>query len=71
MSQSPNLRARVRQYLRERRHLGFELRSMEYALHSFASYAGDRTSLTVERMAEWARRDRPGSRDPRAPGRAG
>jgi integrase len=65
MSQSPNLRARVRQYLRERRHLGFELRSMEYALRSFASYAGDRRPLTVELMAEWARRDHPRSSDPR------
>jgi integrase len=65
MSQSLNLRARVRQYLRERRRLGFALRSMEYALHSFASYAGERTPLTVELMAEWAHRDRPGSSDPR------
>jgi len=65
MSQSPNLTARVRQYLRERRRLGFDLQSMEYALCSFASYAGKRTPLTVELMAEWARRDRPGSSDPR------
>jgi integrase len=68
MSQPLNLRARVRQYLRERRRLGFELRSMGYALHSFASYVRDLQSpgpLTVERMAEWARRDRPDSSDPR------
>jgi integrase len=68
MSQPLNLRARVRQYLRERRHLGFELRSMGYALHSFASYVDKlQTSgpLTVERMAGWARRDRPHSSDPR------
>lgn len=65
MSQSPNLRARVRQYLRERRRLGFELRSMEYALRSFASFAADRRPLTVELMAEWARCDRPRSSDPR------
>ncbi len=39
MSPSLNLPARVRQYLRERRRLGFQLRSMQYALHSFASYA--------------------------------
>ena len=65
MSESLNLRARVRQYLRERRHLGFELRSMGYALRSFASYAGDRSPLTVELMAEWAHRDHPGSNDPR------
>lgn len=65
MSQSLNLRARVRQYLREQRRLGFALRSMEYALQSFASYAGEQTPLTVELMAEWAHRDRPGNSDPR------
>lgn len=65
MNRSPNLLARVRQYLRERRRLGFELRSMEYALRSFASYAGERRPLTVELMAEWARRDRPRSGHPR------
>lgn len=65
MSHSMTLRARVRQYLRERRHLGFELRSMGYALRSFASYAENRRPLTVELMTEWARRDRAGSSDPR------
>jgi len=65
MSQSPNLRARVHQYLRERRRLGFELRSMGHALRSFTAFAGNRGPLTVELMAEWARRDRPGSSDPR------
>jgi integrase len=65
MSQSPNLTARVRQYLRERRRLGFELRSMGYALRSFTSFAGNRGPFTIELMAEWARRDRPGSSDPR------
>jgi integrase len=65
MSESLNLRARVRQYLRERRHLGFELRSMGYALRSFALYAGDRSPLTGELMAEWAHRDHPGGSDPR------
>ena len=65
MSPSLNLPARVRQYLRERRRLGFQLRSMQYALHSFASYAGERRPLTVELMAGWARRDRPRSSDPR------
>lgn len=68
MSQPMNLRTRVRQYLRERRRLGFQLRSMEYALHSFA-YQVDRLEspgpLTVEMMAQWARRDRAVSNDPR------
>ena len=36
MSQPLNLRTRARQYLRERRRLGFQLRSMGYALRSFA-----------------------------------
>jgi integrase len=65
MSELLNLRARVGQYLSERRRLGFELRKMEYALRSFASYVGKRRPLTVELMAAWARRDRSGSSDPR------
>jgi integrase len=68
MSQPLNLRARVRQYLRERRRLGFQLRSMGYALHSFAHHVDileNPGPLTVEMMAEWARRDRAGSNDPR------
>ena len=68
MSQPRNLRARVRQYLRERRRLGFQLRSMGYALRSFAHHVDtleNRGPLTVEMMAEWARRDRAGSNDPR------
>jgi len=68
MSQPLNLRARVRQYLRERRRLGFQLRSMGHALHSFALHVDKLESpgpLTVEMMAEWARCDRAGSKDPR------
>ena len=68
MSQPLNLRARVRQYLRERRRLGFQLRSMGYALRSFAHHVDKLENpgpLTVEMMAEWARRDRAGSNDPR------
>jgi len=67
MSQPTHLRARVRQYLRERRRLGFQLRSMEYALRGFAHYVDKLENpgpLTVEVMAEWARRDRAGSNDP-------
>jgi integrase len=67
MSQPMNLRARVRQYLRERRRLGFQLRSMGYALRSFAHHVDKPENpgpLTVEVMAEWARRDRAGSNDP-------
>ncbi|MGP1680385.1 MAG: tyrosine-type recombinase/integrase [Burkholderiales bacterium] len=68
MSQPMNLRARVRQFLRERRRLGFQLRSMGYALRSFAHHADKPENpgpLTVEMMAEWARCDRAGSNDPR------
>jgi len=39
MSRPVSLRTRVRQYLQERRRLGFQLRSMGYALRSFACYA--------------------------------
>ena len=68
MSQPMNLRARVRQYLRERRRLGFQLRSMGYALHSFAHQVDKLKNpgpLTVEMMAAWARCDQAGSNDPR------
>jgi len=64
----PNLQTRVRQYLRERRSLGFQLRSMGYALSSFARYANKLKHsgpLRVELMAEWARRDRAHSVDPK------
>lgn len=68
MSQPINLRTRVRQYLRERRHLGFELRSMGHALLSFVRYVDQCQHtgyLTVELMADWARLDLAGSNDPR------
>ena len=68
MSQPMNLRARVRQYLRERRRLGFQLRSMGYALRSFAHQVDKLENpgpLTVEIMAAWARCDQAGSNDAR------
>src|SRR5258705_11223323 len=68
MSQPTNLRARVRQYLCERRRLGFQLRSMGYALRSFAHHVDKVVNpgpLTVEMIAEWARCDQAGSSDPR------
>jgi len=67
MNQPLNMRTRVRHYLRERRHLGFQLRSMGYALRSFARYVDQLQHsgpLTVELMAQWARRDRTHSEDP-------
>jgi integrase len=54
-------------YLSERRRLGFALRSPGYAVRGFARYAdslGHRKALTVEVMADWARRDRDNSNKP-------
>jgi integrase len=59
---TPNLlQARVNEYLAERRHLGFELRTMGLALASFASYVASvrhQGPLTVDLMADWARQDK-------------
>jgi hypothetical protein len=38
MSKPANLQALVERYLRERRRLGFGMRSAAYALHSFARH---------------------------------
>jgi integrase len=62
------VRTLVERYLVERRRLGFDLRRSAYALRSFACYVGaigHRGPLTVEVMADWARRDSHGSTDPR------
>jgi integrase len=67
MSATTSLHARVERYLAERRLLGFSLRSPAYALRSFARHVqcvGHRGALTVEVMADWARRDSHGSSDP-------
>ena len=51
---------RVQAFLAERRRLGFQARSTGYALISFARYIDrqrPRGVLSVERMADWARRD--------------
>jgi integrase len=59
---APNLvQARIDEYLAERRHLGFELRSMGLALTSFASYVASvhhQGPLTADLMADWARQDK-------------
>jgi len=68
MNKLPTLSARTQMYLQERRRLGFELRRMGYALHSFARYVDKldfRQPLTVEVMAKWARQDHGHSDDPR------
>jgi len=67
MSAPTSLQARVERYLVERRRLGFSGRNEAYALRSFARHVqavGHRGPLTVEVMADWARRDSHGSSDP-------
>lgn len=59
MSVGVSLQARVEQYLDERRQLGFRLRSMGHGLPSFARYVTEvdhHGPLTVDLMADWARR---------------
>jgi len=54
-------------YLSERRRLGFSLRSTGYAVKSFARHIDDlghQGPLTVEVMADWARRDKGNSDKP-------
>jgi integrase len=68
MSGRITLSRRAQQYLRERQRLGFKSRSMRYALRSFTRYADRLDSyrpITLEVMAEWARRDTHHSTDPR------
>ena len=66
MSARVGLQARVEQYLRERRRLGFELNNMGHRLASFARYvaqAGHDGPLTVDLMADWARQAKAGRGD--------
>jgi integrase len=68
MSKPANLQALVERYLRERRRLGFGMRSAAYALHSFARHVDTvehHGPLTTEIMTDWARRDKRGAGDPR------
>ena len=67
MNARPSMQARVRDFLAERRRLGFELTNMGRGLREFARYIdarGERKPLTVEIMAEWARRDKHHSKVP-------
>ena len=61
MSAPVSILPRVEDFLRERRQLGFALRKQDPILKSFARYV-DRLRwqgpLTVELMADWARRDK-------------
>lgn len=57
----PTTSHRVQEFLAERRRLGFQARKSASVLIGFARYMdrqGCRGALTVERMAEWARRDK-------------
>lgn len=63
MNARTSLQARVEQYLAERRHMGFKLRSTAYSLDNFARYVAHvkhRGPLNVELMAEWARQTKAG-----------
>jgi len=67
MSAPTALKARVERYLAERHRLGFSARTQTYALRSFVRHVqavGHHGPLTVEVMADWARRDSHGSSDP-------
>jgi integrase len=68
MSTTPTtMQSHADNYLNERRQLGFGLRSIDYAIKSFARYVddlGNHESLTVEVMADWARRDKGNSNKP-------
>jgi len=61
------MQLRADNYLSERRRLGFSLRSTGYAVKSFARYIDDlghKVPVTVEVMADWARRDKGNSDKP-------
>ncbi len=67
MNAGPSMQTRVRDFLAERRRLGFELTNMGRGLREFARYIdaqGWCKPLTVEIMAEWARRDKHHSNAP-------
>lgn len=67
MSAATSLPTLVERYLLERRRLGFSDRTSAYSLRGFARHvqaAGLRGPLTAEVMADWARLDSHGSRDP-------
>lgn len=67
MSESITMQSHAENFLDERRRLGFQLRSPGYSINSFACYvdALDRQGpLTIEIMADWARRDKNNSNMP-------
>lgn len=67
MSAPATLQSRIELYLAERRRLGFSCRGEAGILRSFVHHVqsvNHRGPLTVEVMADWARRDSHGSTDP-------
>jgi integrase len=67
MNATITMTSHAENYLRERRELGFGLRSPGYSIISFAHYVDALNSqepLTVEIMADWARQDQRHSDDP-------
>jgi integrase len=61
MSARVSLQQRIDDYLAERRRLGFELRSRDTLLASFARYVASlhhRGPLTADLMTDWARQDK-------------
>ena len=67
MKAGTSLHARAEQYLAERGRLGFNVRTVGCSLRGFVRHIqvlGYRGPLTLEVMADWARRDSHGSDDP-------
>lgn len=67
MNAPTTMQPHAKNYLDERRRLGFGLRSPGYSINSFARYIDDlghQGPLTVEVMADWARRDKGHSNKP-------
>lgn len=67
MKAATSLQTRVEQYLAERHRLGFAIRTPAYSLRGFVRHMQaikHRGPLTVDAMADWARRDSHGSDDP-------
>jgi integrase len=68
MSAHITMQMHAQNYLGERRRLGFGMRTLDYSINSFARYVDAlnlQEPLTIEVMADWARRDKGGSDDPK------
>ena len=68
MSAHITMQMHAQNSLGERRRLGFGMRTLDYSINSFARYVDAlnlQEPLTIEVMADWARRDKGGSDDPK------